>query len=64
MADATVALSNSPPKSEPGTKRQPAKRAALYTRVSTADQHPETHFTTCARWPDNADTKSFANTVM
>src|SRR5499425_3832793 len=42
MADATVALSNSPPKSEPGTKRQPAKRAALYTRVSTADQHPET----------------------
>src|ERR1700740_2865576 len=41
MADATVALSNSPPKSEPGTKRQPAKRAAIYTRVSTAAHHPE-----------------------
>src|SRR5579864_1137906 len=42
MADATVALSNSPPQSETRTKRQSAKRAAIYTRVSTADQHPET----------------------
>jgi DNA invertase Pin-like site-specific DNA recombinase len=42
MADATVALSNSPPKSEPGAKRH-SKRAAIYTRVSTADQHPETY---------------------
>jgi DNA invertase Pin-like site-specific DNA recombinase len=42
MAEATVALSNSPPKLEPGVKHQSAKRAAIYTRVSTADQHPET----------------------
>jgi DNA invertase Pin-like site-specific DNA recombinase len=42
MADATVALSNSPPKLEPGAKRQSAKKAAIYSRVSTADQHPET----------------------
>jgi DNA invertase Pin-like site-specific DNA recombinase len=42
MADATVALSNSPPKLEPVTKRQSAQRAAIYTRVNTADQHPET----------------------
>ena len=42
MAQPTVALSDSPPKLEPGTKRQSAKRAAIYTRVSTADQHPET----------------------
>ena len=42
MAEPTVALSNSPPKSEAGTARRSAKRAALYTRVSTADQHPET----------------------
>ena len=42
MADATVALSNSPPKLEPGPQRRTAKRAAIYTRVSTADQHPET----------------------
>ena len=42
MAEATVALSNSPPKLEPGPQRRTAKRAAIYTRVSTADQHPET----------------------
>jgi DNA invertase Pin-like site-specific DNA recombinase len=42
MAQPTVALSNSPPKLEPGTTRRTAKRAAIYTRVSTADQHPET----------------------
>jgi DNA invertase Pin-like site-specific DNA recombinase len=42
MAQPTVAPSNSPPKTETGTKRQSAKRAAIYTRVSTADQHPET----------------------
>jgi DNA invertase Pin-like site-specific DNA recombinase len=42
MAQPTVALSNSPPQSETGAKRQSAKRAAIYTRVSTADQHPET----------------------
>ena len=42
MAQPTVAVSNSLPKLEPGAKRQSAKRAALYTRVSTADQHPET----------------------
>jgi DNA invertase Pin-like site-specific DNA recombinase len=39
MAQPTVALSNSPPKSE---TRRAAKRAAVYSRVSTADQHPET----------------------
>jgi len=44
MAEPTVALSNSPPKSEPGTNRRSVKRAALYARVSTADQHPETQF--------------------
>jgi len=27
------------------------KRAALYMRVSTLDQHPETRCTTCAAWP-------------
>src|SRR5579863_6054712 len=42
MAQPTVALPNSPPKSEAGTGRRSAKRAAIYTRVSTADQHPET----------------------
>jgi DNA invertase Pin-like site-specific DNA recombinase len=42
MAEPTVALSNSPPQSKTGTKRPFAKRAAIYTRVSTADQHPET----------------------
>jgi predicted site-specific integrase-resolvase len=42
MAQPTVAFSNSSPKLEPGTKRRSAKRAAIYTRVSTADQHPET----------------------
>ena len=42
MAQPTVALSNSPPKLESGAKRQSAKRAAICTRVSTADQHPET----------------------
>ena len=42
MAEATVApFSNPPPQSETGTHRRPAKRAAIYTRVSTADQHPE-----------------------
>jgi DNA invertase Pin-like site-specific DNA recombinase len=42
MAESTVALSNSPPQSEAGTNRRSAKRAAIYCRVSTADQHPET----------------------
>ena len=42
MAEPTVAFSNSPPQSETGTKLRSAKRAAIYTRVSTADQHPET----------------------
>src|SRR5215469_1922055 len=42
MAEPTVAsLSNSAPQLETRTRR-PAKRAAIYTRVSTADQHPET----------------------
>jgi DNA invertase Pin-like site-specific DNA recombinase len=41
MAEPTVALSNSPPQSESGAKRQSAKRAAVYVRVSTGDQHPE-----------------------
>ena len=42
MAEATVALSNLPTQSETETKRRSTKRAAIYTRVSTADQHPET----------------------
>jgi DNA invertase Pin-like site-specific DNA recombinase len=41
MAEPTVALSNSPPQSETGAKRQSTRRAAIHTRVSTADQHPE-----------------------
>jgi DNA invertase Pin-like site-specific DNA recombinase len=42
MAEPTVTLSNSPSQSETGMKCQSVKRAAIYTRVSTADQHPET----------------------
>jgi DNA invertase Pin-like site-specific DNA recombinase len=42
MAEPTVALSNSPPKLEAGRQRRTAKRAVIYTRVSSADQHPET----------------------
>ena len=38
MAEPTVA----PSQSGTGTNQRPAKRAAIYTRVSTADQHPET----------------------
>jgi DNA integrity scanning protein DisA with diadenylate cyclase activity len=42
MAEPTVALSNSTPQSETGAKLRSAKRAAIYTRVSPVDQHPET----------------------
>jgi DNA invertase Pin-like site-specific DNA recombinase len=41
MAEPTLALSNSPAKSEPHARGR-AKKAAIYTRVSTTDQHPET----------------------
>jgi DNA invertase Pin-like site-specific DNA recombinase len=40
MAESTLALSNSSSQSE--TRTKPTKRAAIYTRVSTVDQHPET----------------------
>ena len=35
------------------------KRAALYMRVSSVDQHPETRaHSTCARWPPSAASRS------
>jgi len=42
MAEPTVAPSNAAPKLDTETRRRSAKRVAIYTRVSTADQHPET----------------------
>ena len=42
MAEATVALSNLLPKSDTHTRSRSTKRVAVYARVSTADQHPET----------------------
>src|SRR4029077_16747592 len=42
MADKKLAFPCSPPKTEIVVKPSSAKRAAIYTRVSTGDQHPET----------------------
>jgi DNA invertase Pin-like site-specific DNA recombinase len=42
MADATVASAYSPTKRHSETRRKSAKRAAVYVRVSTGDQHLET----------------------
>jgi DNA invertase Pin-like site-specific DNA recombinase len=42
MADKNLSLPGAPPKSEVATKPSSAKRAAVYTRVSSGDQHPET----------------------
>jgi DNA invertase Pin-like site-specific DNA recombinase len=42
MAEPTVASAYSPTKRDSETARKPAKRAAVYVRVSTGDQHPET----------------------
>ena len=42
MAEPTLALSNPAPKLETETKGRSTKRVAIYARVSTADQHPET----------------------
>jgi DNA invertase Pin-like site-specific DNA recombinase len=42
MADQKLSLPCSPPKTEIAAKSVFSKRAAIYTRVSTADQHPET----------------------
>jgi len=41
MADQKLSLACAPAKTEIPSKRGSAKRAALYCRVSTADQHPE-----------------------
>jgi predicted site-specific integrase-resolvase len=42
MADQTLSPSGSPAKIEVPAKAGSGKRAAVYTRVSTGDQHPET----------------------
>src|SRR5882762_10187835 len=42
MADKKLSLPGAPPKTEIATKPSSAKRAAIYTRVSCSDQHPET----------------------
>ncbi len=42
MADQTLSPSGSPAKIEVRAKPGFGKRAVLYTRVSTGDQHPET----------------------
>jgi len=42
MADQKLSLSSAASQTERGTKRGSAKRAAVYTRVSCGDQHPET----------------------
>jgi DNA invertase Pin-like site-specific DNA recombinase len=42
MADQKLSPSGSPAKSEIPAKAVPSKRAVLYTRVSTGEQHPET----------------------
>ncbi len=42
MADQKLPLSSAASQTERGTKRGSAKRAAIYTRVSGGDQHPET----------------------
>jgi DNA invertase Pin-like site-specific DNA recombinase len=42
MADQTLSPSGSPAKTEIRTKAGSGKRAVIYTRVSTGDQHPET----------------------
>jgi DNA invertase Pin-like site-specific DNA recombinase len=42
MADKKLPLPCSTPKAEIAAKPGSAKRAAIYTRVSTGDQHPET----------------------
>jgi DNA invertase Pin-like site-specific DNA recombinase len=42
MADQKLSPSCTPPKTEIAVKVRSTKRAAIYTRVSTGDQHPET----------------------
>jgi DNA invertase Pin-like site-specific DNA recombinase len=42
MADQKLPLSSAASQTEISTKRGSAKRAVIYTRVSTGDQHPET----------------------
>ena len=43
MADQKLSPPCARPKTElPSGRTRPAKRAAIYTRVSCADQHPET----------------------
>ncbi len=43
MADKKLSLSCASPKTElPSSRARPAKRAAIYIRVSGGDQHPET----------------------
>jgi DNA invertase Pin-like site-specific DNA recombinase len=42
MADKNLSLPGAPPKTEIAAKFGSAKRAAIYARVSTGDQHPET----------------------
>src|SRR5216684_6198615 len=42
MADQTVPPSSLPTKTEIAARPGSAKRAAIYTRVSTGDRHPET----------------------
>jgi DNA invertase Pin-like site-specific DNA recombinase len=42
MAIQKLSPSCAPPKTETATKPGSAKRAAIYTRVSCGDQHPET----------------------
>jgi len=44
MADQTVSLSDSPTKIEVRAKAGSGKRAVLYTRISTGNQHAETQF--------------------
>jgi DNA invertase Pin-like site-specific DNA recombinase len=44
MAEQKLSPSHSPAKSEIPAKVGPGKRAAIYTRVSTGDQHAETQF--------------------
>ena len=39
------------------------KRAALYTRVSTSDQHRKPNCSTCAKWLLSVATKSLENTA-
>jgi DNA invertase Pin-like site-specific DNA recombinase len=63
MAEQTLSPSGSPAKTEIRTNAGSGKRAVLYTRVSTGDQHIQRHsFMTFVNWRNSADMKLFMST--